>query len=105
MNQWYQIRRLRLPAMLILVGILALLDQWRIISFGKSWPLFLILSGILAFAERAAWSADTAAQQQATYQQYNQTNQPYGVPPPPVAQGAWPQNEPTHHDNDPEQRR
>jgi hypothetical protein len=67
MVRWYQVRRLRGPAFLILVGVLFLLDQWNILGFNKSWPLFLIVAGLLALAERAAWAAD-AAQQQAAYQ-------------------------------------
>ena len=56
MNQWLLIRRLRGPAFILLVGIMALLDQWHIIGFGRSWPLLLILAGLLALAERAALS-------------------------------------------------
>ncbi|MGC9293269.1 MAG: LiaI-LiaF-like domain-containing protein [Acidobacteriaceae bacterium] len=67
MVRWYQVRRLRGPAFLILVGVLFLLDQWNILGFNKSWPLFLIVAGLLALVERAAWAAD-AAQQQAAYQ-------------------------------------
>ena len=54
MNQWMTIRRLRGPAFLLLVGVTALLNQWDILSFGKSWPLYLILFGLLSLAERAA---------------------------------------------------
>lgn len=54
MNRWLVIRRLRAPAFLILFGILALLNQWHVIGFGRSWPLFLILGGLLLLAERAA---------------------------------------------------
>src|SRR6202453_4515951 len=57
MNTWLLIRRLRGPAFLILVGITALLNQWRVLSFGRSWPLYLILAGILGLAERAAIAA------------------------------------------------
>jgi hypothetical protein len=71
MVRWYQVRRLRGPLFLILVGVLFLLDQWNILGFNKSWPLFLIVAGLLALAERAAWTAD-AAQQQAAYQQPGQ---------------------------------
>jgi len=56
MNSWLLIRRLRGPAFLLLVGITALLNQWDILSFGRSWPLYLILFGILSLAERAALS-------------------------------------------------
>src|ERR1700730_785940 len=54
MNSWLLIRRLRGPAFLILVGITALLNQWGILSFSRSWPLYLILAGVMGLAERAA---------------------------------------------------
>jgi hypothetical protein len=54
MNSWFLIRRLRGPAFLILVGITALLNQWGILSFSRSWPLYLILAGVIGLAERAA---------------------------------------------------
>jgi hypothetical protein len=57
MNSWLFIRRLRGPAFLILVGITALLNQWNVLSFSRSWPLYLILAGVLGLAERAAYAA------------------------------------------------
>jgi Domain of unknown function (DUF5668) len=57
MNSWLFIRRLRGPAFLILLGITALLNQWGVLSFSRSWPLYLILAGILGLAERAAIAA------------------------------------------------
>jgi hypothetical protein len=57
MNSWLFIRRLRGPAFIILVGITALLNQWGVLSFGHSWPLYLILAGVLMLAERAAIAA------------------------------------------------
>lgn len=86
MNRWYQLRRMRGAAFLILVGILALLNQWNILSWDKSWPLFLILAGALALAERAAWTADVREQQAAS---------PFGaagmgaVPPTPPSSAYW----------------
>jgi hypothetical protein len=56
MTSWLMIRRLRGPAFLLLVGITALLNQWDILSFSRSWPLYLILFGIMSLAERAALS-------------------------------------------------
>ncbi len=32
------IRRLRGPAFLILLGVTALLNQWGVLSFSRSWP-------------------------------------------------------------------
>jgi hypothetical protein len=57
MNTWLLIRRLRGPAFLILVGVTALLNQWDVLSFSRSWPLYLILAGVLGLAERAAIAA------------------------------------------------
>ena len=54
MNTWLLIRRLRGPAFLIMVGITALLNQWDVLSFSRSWPLYLILAGVIGLAERAA---------------------------------------------------
>ena len=53
MRSWLLLRRLRGPAFLILVGITALLNQWGILSFGRSWPLYLILAGVFGLVERA----------------------------------------------------
>jgi Domain of unknown function (DUF5668) len=53
-NQWLQLRRLRGPAYLVLLGIMFLLSEWHIIGFHRSWPLLLILAGVLSLAERAA---------------------------------------------------
>ena len=58
MSRYIMIRRLRGPAFLLLVGILALLAQAHILSWGKSWPLYLILFGVLMLAERAALAAE-----------------------------------------------
>jgi hypothetical protein len=57
MNAWLLIRRLRGPAFVILVGVLALLNQWGVLSFSRSWPFYLILAGVLGLAERAALAA------------------------------------------------
>lgn len=80
MNHWYQMRRLRGAIILITIGTLALLDQWHIMRFGVTWPFILIVLGLMKIAERAAWSADVQAQQNA------QTLAPGGgfVPPNPA---------------------
>jgi len=68
MNRYMLIRRLRGPAFLLLVGLIALLNQMDILSWGHAWPLFLILAGVLLLAERAALASED-------YQPY-----PYGAP-------------------------
>ena len=56
MNPYLFIHRIKGPAMLLVFGITALLNEWDILSFGRSWPLYLIVFGVLQLAERAAWS-------------------------------------------------
>ncbi len=60
MNRYILIRRLRGPAILLLIGVLALLHTSGLIhSFWHLfWPLLLILIGVLLLAERAALAAD-----------------------------------------------
>jgi len=58
MNRYMIVCRLRWPAILLLTGVIALLDQADILSWGHAWPLYLILWGVLALAERAVLSAD-----------------------------------------------
>ncbi len=60
MNRYILIRRLRGPAILLLIGVLALLRQagavqhfWRLF-----WPLLLIMLGVMMLAERAALEVD-----------------------------------------------
>jgi|SRR5579862_3378682 len=60
MNQYYLIRRLRGPAVLLLIGILALLHTAGVIHgfWHLFWPLLLIMLGVLLLAERAALAAE-----------------------------------------------
>jgi hypothetical protein len=57
-SRYMIISRLRWPALLLLTGIIALLDQAHILSWGHAWPLYLILLGVLALAERATLAAE-----------------------------------------------
>lgn len=58
MNRYILIRRLRGPAILLLLGIVALLHEADLIDFwGMFVPLLLILIGVLKLAERAALAA------------------------------------------------
>ena len=56
MNSYYVIRRIRGPIMLLTFGVTAVFDQWHILNYGRSWPLYLIVLGVLGLAERAALS-------------------------------------------------
>jgi len=86
MSRYIMIRRLRGPAFLLLVGVIALLAQAHILSWGKSWPLYLILAGVLQLAERTALAAEGG------YPPSPYPGAPYGGPVNPSAGGSAPQN-------------
>jgi hypothetical protein len=76
MNRYILIRRLRGPAILLLLGIVALLHEANLLDgWNIFFPLLLILIGVLKLAERAALAAagDAAMYQGGPY--------PYGVQP------------------------
>jgi len=60
MNRYIMIRRLRGPLFLLLVGVNALLNEAHLLSWGHSWPLYLILAGVLSLAERAAYHEEVS---------------------------------------------
>jgi hypothetical protein len=53
----------------ILVGVLFLLDSFDILSWSHSWPLFIIVAGLMAVFQRTSFNSAAAV----AY--------PYGVPP------------------------
>lgn len=57
MNRYILIRRLKGPAVLLLIGTVALLHQADLASWNLFLPLLLILIGALKLAERAALAA------------------------------------------------
>ena len=60
MSRYILIRRLRWPAILLLIGVLALLHQAGVIPYfwRLFWPLLLIMMGVLMLAERTALAAE-----------------------------------------------
>jgi hypothetical protein len=59
MNRYILIRRLRGPAILLLLGTILLLHETGVVDFWSLFfPLLLILIGVLKLAERAALAAD-----------------------------------------------
>jgi hypothetical protein len=77
--RWLLIRRLRGPAYLLTFGVTALLNQWDILSFGQSWPLYLIVAGVLTLTERAALANAVSPYGDPTLG--GQYGVPYGQPP------------------------
>jgi len=60
MNRYILIRRLRGPAFLLLLGVIALLHETGLVHhmWHWFWPLALILWGVLLLAERAVLEVD-----------------------------------------------
>lgn len=87
MNRYFLIRRLRGPAILLLIGILALLHSTGVLdSFWRwFWPLLLIGLGVMLLAERALLAADGG------FQAWPQNGAPNQYPPYPAQQGAEPE--------------
>jgi hypothetical protein len=57
MNRYILIRRLTGPAVLLLLGTVALLHEAHLVSWNIFVPLLLILIGLLKLAQRAALAA------------------------------------------------
>jgi hypothetical protein len=60
MSRYILIHRLRVPAFLLLIGVLALLHQMGVLDhfWRLFWPLAFILAGSILLAERFALNAD-----------------------------------------------
>ena len=56
MNRYIFLHRIKGPVIILVFGITALLHTWHILSYSRSWPLYLIALGLLQLAERAAWA-------------------------------------------------
>jgi hypothetical protein len=53
MNSYFFLRRMRGPIFLLTFGVTAILDVYTPIDYGKSWPLYIIVWGVLKLAENA----------------------------------------------------
>jgi hypothetical protein len=54
-------RRIKGPIFLLTFGFTAILATWHILSFGRSWPIYLIVWGILRLLEGAAFATASSA--------------------------------------------
>ncbi len=75
MNQYLFLRRMRGPIILLTFGITAILDEYAGISYAHSWPLYIIVWGLLKLAENAILAQ-------------NPPTPPVGYPGYPAAPGA-----------------
>ena len=67
--QFRLFRALRGSVWVLLIGILFLLDSFDILSWGRSWPVIIIVAGLMAIFQRISYSSAMA------------TPYPYPVPP------------------------
>jgi Domain of unknown function (DUF5668)/B-box zinc finger len=89
--QFRLFRALRGSVWIVLIGVLFLLDSFDIISWGHSWPVIIIVAGLMAIFQRASYSAAMAA------------SYPYPappVPPPPPADPGTSIVPSTQHDQE-----
>lgn len=56
MNRYVFLHRITGPVVLLVFGVTALLDSWHVMSYGESWPLYLIAIGLLQLAKRVVWA-------------------------------------------------
>ncbi|MBS1874518.1 MAG: hypothetical protein JSU00_14985 [Acidobacteria bacterium] len=54
MNSANLIQAIRGPVMLITLGLLFVIDHFGSYGFGSTWPLLVIIFGVLKLAERAS---------------------------------------------------
>jgi len=91
MSRYMIVCRLRWPAVLLLTGVIALLDQMDppLLTWGRAWPLYLILFGVLALAERAALASEPQPPSAYSYGSgYPAAGYAPGYPPPAGAYAA-----------------
>lgn len=75
---------------IILVGVLFLLDTAHILSWGRSWPLFIIAAGLMAVFHRASYSGMSAAPPSPYNPYANPYAGSYTTPPPPESKSSGP---------------
>jgi hypothetical protein len=52
---------LRGSVWVVLIGVMFLLSTFDILSWGRSWPLFIIVAGLMTIFERTAYSNAAAS--------------------------------------------
>jgi hypothetical protein len=95
--QFRLFRALRGSVWIILIGILFLLDQHTNISWGRSWPIIIIVAGLMAIFQRISYSSAMSAAYPypASYQP-----PPAPQPPPSPDPGTTIVPSPTQHDQE-----
>lgn len=53
-DRWILIRRARGPVYILTAGILGMFAEWTPFGWGRTWPVWIIVTGLLMFAEHSA---------------------------------------------------
>jgi hypothetical protein len=93
--QFRLFRALRGSVWIILIGILFLLDSFGILSWGHSWPVIIIVAGLMAIFQRTTYGAAMA-----TPYSYPYPAPPAPPPPPPDPGTSIVPSPPTQHDQE-----
>lgn len=72
------LRAVKGPVMMITVGVLFALDNFTPFSFSRTWPVLLVVAGILSLGKRGAWNGKFRYQAQ-----WGPPRPPAPPPPPP----------------------
>jgi hypothetical protein len=108
MSRYIMIRRLRVPAILLLIGVIALLNETGVVDDFWRWfvPLLLILLGVIMLAERAALAIEggypPAPYPGAPYSATPDPRSATGIPPYPGQPSAFIPPEPENSGINPE---
>ena len=89
MNQYLFLRRMRGPIILLTFGITAILDEYAGVSYAHSWPLYIIVWGLLKLAENAILAQNPPATP-APWPGYQAGAQAQGTPGATTYTGAMP---------------
>jgi TM2 domain-containing membrane protein YozV len=92
--QFRLFRALRGSVWVILIGILFLLDSFGILSWGHSWPVIIIVAGLMAIFQRTSYSSAMATPYPYPYPA------PPPAPPPPPDPGTAIVPSPPQHDQE-----
>jgi hypothetical protein len=61
MNNYLMIRRIRGPVYILTAGVLGLFAEFTRYGWDRTWPIWIIVTGLLMFAEYSARSAAIAS--------------------------------------------
>jgi hypothetical protein len=83
------LRAIKGPVMMITVGVLFALDNFTSLSFGRTWPVLLVVAGLLNMG-RSAYRKDPLRGKFQYRAQWGPPQRPAPPPPPPASSSVPP---------------